>query len=153
MAWRVSEPTRLELGASYTRSRGHVAYKDTYGSIDEDLRIHALFISAGLQRDVIQTDDATLYLCGRVGVLISWLDVSERIVFDRFPEYNSSSDDNGSAYFIAGELDAGVRTRLFGLTVALEGGYRTNLENYKYDFNDNFDGWMIGTRIQIPFGQ
>jgi hypothetical protein len=152
VAWRVSEATRIELGANYTRSRGHLAYKDMYGSIDEDLRINVAFIHAGAQHDLFQISDVTTYLSVRVGGLISWMYISEQIVFNEFPEYNSSASDDGTAYFIAGELDAGIRANLFGWNIALEGGYRTNLENYQYDFNDSFDGWLIATRVQIPLG-
>jgi hypothetical protein len=152
MTWRVSEITRIELGANYTRSRGHVAYKDMYGFIDEDLRVSAIFIHAGAQRDLFQIDQATVFLGTRAGGLISRMNVSERINFTEFPENNSAASENGTAYFIMGELSAGIRMDLFGWNVAVEGGYRTNLENFQYDFNDSFDGWTFATRIEIPLG-
>jgi hypothetical protein len=145
-----SEQVEITLGGYYTQTKGHIGYRDINGNYNEVMRLHIVFLKAGLQLDLLNSNGIIVYGSVQGGVLLSFLDIQDQVEIYQLSKYNSTSNTKLKAYFWASEFSLGMNTQFCGLIVSMECGYRLNIENQTYDFKDSFNGWTLSSRLGIP---
>lgn len=143
----------LDVGVYYTRSRGRLGYRDTHGSLDEDLNLQVVVTKLGL---ILQLSDEGLvrpFVFAGAGSIFGSLRIDETVQFDQAPEYNEKFSTTISGVMAALEGGAGLQATAGPCDFSFEVSYRFSLkdDDWNQDYSDDFKGWIIGARVSVPF--
>jgi hypothetical protein len=150
---RLQQALWLDAGVYYTRSRGTLGYRDLHGRMNEDLHLQVFAPRLGLIMHLGDDERALPFVFAGVGAILSSLRIDEAVQFYQAPEYSGNSSTTLSGTMAALEGGVGLQIAAGPCALSFEAGYRVSLKDdeWQQDYSDNFNGWILGGRVCIPF--